>query len=601
MDLTNKIAYMNLSNRHAKTVTVPTDLSRRLLGGRGFAGQLLLQELPPHTDALSPGNVIVVSVGLLDGMLAPGAAFTYLAAKSPLTGFLGMASLGGYFGVELRRAGFDHLVISGKSNRPALILLRDGKITVHDASSVWGRDIPDTQEILRKQFEDDDIQSLCIGPAGEQQIRFAGVATRYESARMQSGMGAVFGSKNLKAIVARGSKDIPIANPVEATQHDQALTTRIQASLPGKGLIDFGQASLEGADEVWFPEETVGTDSCFGCQLHCRRRFVIKSGRQAGTYGQAPGYPETLCWKEATGDSDNQELLSTVRFVDSCGMDTSEAAGLVQWARELTDRGLLDQQHTSGPEIKFTEEGDAIRFLQATLNREGLGAVFADGAARAADKIAQGAQYIREAKGLSCVFLGEALSPWQVLGAATASTGCDLLRYASPYEPCRLTDAALASVLNQPVAFGTIPSGCNDYGTAPQLVRWTQNLGMVLDILGICDLNSVLVNPEAASLADYSKTLLFNNGIQVSTEELWQVAERAINLERMLNIREGYQGRSEQFVNCCVGKAMAADAITADGLQYDAALSRYYSLRGWDANGVPRVETLQKLGLSLGR
>jgi aldehyde:ferredoxin oxidoreductase len=524
VDLSSKIAYINLSNRQTKTVAVPQDLSRRFLGGRGIGGRLLADQLKTHVDALSPDNVIVVSVGLLDGMLCPGAAFSYVMSKSPLDGGLALGAIGGFFGAELRRAGFDHLVITGKASQPALILIRENKVRVFDASAVWGKEIPDAQEILRKQFEDDDLQTICIGPAGENLVKIAGVSTRYESMRVQSGIGAVFGSKNLKAIVAKGTHPIRIADPAAALECDSSITGALAASETAKGLQELGSSFLSTRSDDSFAEEKVGNDACLGCQVHCRRRFVIKRGPHAGAYGQIPAYPEDQAWKLVMGERDPEGLLYAAHVVDSTGLDTLETAALAL--------------------------------------RSDIG----DDVAAFARRVARGELKVNEPGACAVLFDG-ALSQWQSLGMATANCGCDLLRFTAAYDPRRLPGPVLSGLLNKTVPFaGNLAA---DSDSSPDQARWVQNYGMVLDIMGICDYNSALIDPLHPGLEEFSRALKLNAGIEASPQELWTAAERAYAAERQFNLREGASNNS--------GK---------QGIQ---GLARYYELRGWDVQGQPRI------------
>ncbi len=226
MATNGKTGYINLSTGEVKTEILTPEIKRKYLGGRGIDIHLLMTRLKAGTEPLSPDSVVTISTGLLTGTLASTSGRTHIAAKSPTTGFLGGANIGGFFAPELRRAGFDHLVITGKARKPVFIFIDGGKIFIKDAAFTWGQTTADTQEMLRKELEDDDIQTICIGPAGENLVRFASVMTRHQSGTGRDGMGAVFGSKNLKAVVARGKGGIHIANPEEALSYDHQMVRK---------------------------------------------------------------------------------------------------------------------------------------------------------------------------------------------------------------------------------------------------------------------------------------------------------------------------------------------------------------------------------------
>jgi len=182
MALSRKIAYINLTNGEIKIASIPLELRKKYIGGRGLDIYLLYNHLPKGVDPFSPENVVLVSAGLLRGTLASASARTHLMSKSPITGYLASTNMGGFFAPELRWAGFDHLLIKGKAPKPSYLFINNGKVEIRDASSIWGETVQETQEILRKELRDDDIQTLCIGPAGERLVRFANVMTRHKNA-----------------------------------------------------------------------------------------------------------------------------------------------------------------------------------------------------------------------------------------------------------------------------------------------------------------------------------------------------------------------------------------------------------------------------------
>ena len=235
-----KIAYIDLSTGEIEKAPIPEKMRRMYLGGRGIDAYLLYNHIPPGIDALSPENALVVSGGLLGGTLAPSSGRCNLGAKSPLTNLLGGSNMGGFFAPELRFAGFDHLVIKGKAEKPVYLWIHDGEIEIRDAAHLWGKDTGETPAIIRRDHQDEDIKAMSIGVAGENLVRFANVLSGLKNAGGRTGMGCVMGSKNLKAIAVRGTQDLPISYPEEALEYLAKLTQMIRDNIVFQDLSVMG-------------------------------------------------------------------------------------------------------------------------------------------------------------------------------------------------------------------------------------------------------------------------------------------------------------------------------------------------------------------------
>jgi aldehyde:ferredoxin oxidoreductase len=600
--LTTRIGYVDLSTGKVRAEPITPDDRRRFLGGRGFNIKLLLDSsINKAAVPLSPENVIVVSTGLLAGMLAPGANRTIIGSKSPLSGCLAGANIGGFFAPELRQAGFEHLVVSGKARKPSFILIQDGKIRIRDASSLWGHTVQDTQEILRKEIEDDEVQMLCIGPAGERQVNFASVATRDMIENGQSGMGAVFGSKNLKAIVARGHGGIPIACAKDALRFDREVQDGIASSGLGCQMLTSGVSSLEGRDEDIFKDHTTGWDGCFGCQLHCRRRYAIARGEHAGAFGSGPAYLSTQAWSDVLGEDRPETILYADHLTNSYGLDALETAGVIAWAIRLYEEGIITSEDTDGIQLQRGDASSVEGLIAMMAKREGLGDLLAAGSAKAADKIGKAsALYLRETAGLSSAFGAGEPTPWQGLGVSTSNRGLDTLRFRPASDPCRLPETVMEETMNKPVPYtGVLSSNPWDYSSAPWLVRWTETSGMAVDMLGICDFQSVLFGPELPGFDEFSEMVRLNAGLDISSKDIWQAAERALNAERLFNISQGYDPRREHLRNWHPGRAKLDYDFgpVLDEGEFDLALAHYYRMLGWDVYGVPRAQDLKGPGV----
>jgi aldehyde:ferredoxin oxidoreductase len=275
--------------------------------------------------------VLTVSAGLLTGTLASASARGHLGAKSPLTGFIGSSSIGGFFAPELRWAGFDHLVIKGKAEGPIYLWIHDGEIEVRDASHLWGADVPTTQELIREELGDPEIQALCIGVAGENLVRFANVMTGIKDTAGRTGMGAVMGSKNLKAIAVRGTKDLTIRFPEEALAYNAKLIEHITSTKFGRIMQKWGTMFIYAATNTaglvrvrnfqlnqqvggnieceHIEEYSVGTAGCYGCAIHCRHKYRLRDG----TYGEGPEYTSQGAFGMEVGCNDFETILIGIR------------------------------------------------------------------------------------------------------------------------------------------------------------------------------------------------------------------------------------------------------------------------------------------------
>jgi aldehyde:ferredoxin oxidoreductase len=602
MALNRKVAYIDLSSGEIDTASIPIDIRKKYIGGRGLDSYFLYNHLKKNSEPLGPDNVVVVSAGLLGGMVAPASSRTHLTSKSPLTGYLGSANMGGFFAPELRFAGFDHLVIKGKSPKPAYIFINNGRVEIRDASCIWGKTAPDTQENLRKELGDEDIQIICIGPAGEKLVGFASVVTRYQNESGRTGMGAVFGSKNLKAIVARGTKAIEVEFPREALEYDKEIIRSICSSDLGKKMQRWGiaflydQTSSSGsARKAIHAAENIdkysfGMDGCFGCQLHCRHRYIIREGPYTGVFAQGPGYGSQRAWGSAVGCRSMNTILAGNYLANAYGLDILETGSLISWAIELFEIGILTEQDTGGLKLGFGNDGAVIEMIHQIGRREGLGDILAEGGVSAAQKLGKGSgKYLRRAKGLSNLFLDETPTPRQLLAIATATSASDHPRSRPALDLYSLSESELKSIYGKPYAYkGPLPSDS-------WRVFWHELCSMATDMLGICEFNTVFLGPGAPSFEEFSKLIYLNTGLKLSPGEIWDCAKRAYTLERLFNLREGYTGGDDSLEDSYFSETNSSGVFNRQ--TFRTMLDEYYRTYGWDMNGVPTPETLKGLGL----
>jgi len=628
MALDKKIAYINLTTGEIETKPIPLRMRELYLGSRGLDAYLLYNHLKPGVDALGPDNVAIVSAGLLVGTLASATSRTHVCGKSPLTNYFGSCNMGGFFGPEMRWSGFDHLVITGKAAKPVYLWIHNGEIEIRDAGNVWGKIVSEAQEAIREELGDRDIKVLTIGPGGENLVRFANVMTGLKNAGGRTGMGAVLGSKNLKAVAVRGTMDIKIAHPMEALDYNRRFITQITSAKVNQtqGRIGtpfiFGATNAQGmvnthnmllnqleyADNVEaeaFDEYAIGMASCFGCGVHCRAKFIIPEGRYAGVYDEGPEYTHQVAYGSMTGCRDTVAVLEGTHLTNMYGIDVLDTGSMIAWAMELYEEGILTDKDTDGLELRFGNHEAALEMTHRIARREGLGDILAEGPLRAAEKIGRdSARHLVHVKGMGHMNSDERPAPALALNIATASRGDDHLRSRPAIDLYHLPEPVLRKIYGQPVPYdGPLSSDYEDYEGKSWEVFWQEQTFMAVDCLGICKYHTTFLGATLPNYEEWSKVLYYNTGLEMSPLDIWTVAERANNMERLFNIREGLTRAEDWLVDRYfdLPTKLGIPSIrgkTIDREKLRKMIDEFYQHHGWDENGVPTAETLKRLGIA---
>ncbi|HKK90937.1 MAG TPA: aldehyde ferredoxin oxidoreductase family protein [Desulfobacteraceae bacterium] len=627
MPLNRRIAYIDLTRGEITTETISEKMRRLYLGGRGLDMYLLYNHVPEGADPLGPDNAAIVSAGLLVGTLASASSRTHVAAKSPLTGYVGSANIGGFFGPEMRLAGFDHLVIKGKAPSPVYLYVNNGIIDIRDASELWGQDTHTTQTMIQEAFSDPDIKSLCIGEAGENQVRYACVMTSLKNAAGRTGIGAVWGSKNLKAISARGSMDIELAHPMEALEYnkeiiDQVVSAKVSKTMQklgtpfiwgvtnSTGLVrtrNFQSNQLTHADDIEpesIEEDLVGTAGCFGCQVHCRGKYIIKEGEYKGTYDEGPEYTSIGAFGAEVGCRSKNTVLVGNHLVNHYGMDNLETGSMISWAMELYEKGILTKKETNGVDLTWGNDEAVIQMIHMIARREGLGDILAKGPLRAAAAIGgDSLKYQIHVKGMSNLHSDERPTPALALNVAVSSRGSDHLRGRPAIDLYHLPEAFLRKRYSNPVAYdGPLTSDFRDYEGKPWQVIWQEICYEAVDCLGICKYHTVFLGPNMPAFDEWARLIYLNTGLSFTAREIWDVGDRAYTMERLFNIREGLDRSQDDLVDRYFDEPvpMGLPVIRGrciDREKFAGMLDEYYQRHGWDDKGVPTRETLERLSL----
>jgi aldehyde:ferredoxin oxidoreductase len=559
-------------------------------------------------------------------------------AKSPLTGLLGSANMGGFFAPEMAWAGFHHLVITGKAESPVYLFIHNNTVEIRDAGHLWGRMTTDTQWAIREELGDEEVKSCVIGPAGENLVRYANVMTGIKNAAGRTGMGCVMGSKNLKAVAARGTLDIKIARPVEALEYNKRFIDQITSAKVNQTQGTLGTPFIWGATNSWGglrtrnfqynqceyaddiePErldeiatETIGPHhmtGCFGCQVHCRAQYKIPSGPYAGKYDEGPEYTSQGAFGSLPDCTNAVTVLTGNHLVNQYGVDNLEIGSIIAWALELREKGILTDKQTDGLDLRFGNDETVLEMVHRICLRKGwLGDTLADGGIPAAEKIGDKAfDYLIQVKGMNNLHSDERGTPALALNIATASRGSDHLRSRPAIDLYHLPEPVLRKIYGNPVPYdGPLSSEHTSYDGKAWQVFWQENCYMAVDCLGICKYHTVFLGATLPNFEDWPKVLYLNTGLELTPSDIWTIAERCNMIERLFNLREGLTRNDlkkgdmlnhRYFDEPCRRGAPDVVGRKIDREKFKQMIDEFYMHKGLDENGVPKPETLQRLGL----
>ena len=593
---------------------------RTFMGGSAMASYFLLTEMGKGVDPLGPDNVLVLTVSVLTGAPLPGANRYTLAAKSPLSDGFGEAEAGGFFSVQLKKAGFDAIVIKGKAPKPVYLWIKDGEVEIRDATHLWGYDSGYTQHKIREELDDNKIMVVCIGQAGENQVRYASVVHGQGHTNGRSGMGAVLGSKNLKAIAARGKGVVEfhdkqklkeLATFFAKNMNDHPVCAILKhggtlgwdmEDLNADGVLptkNFRGGSFDQVEEVTFDQmqQTVssGRYTCYACPIQCKQ--VCSGGKYDidPIYG-GPEYETSGAFGPNMLVDDIEVIAKANELCNKYTLDTIDTGMSIAFAMECFENGIITQEDTDGIELRFGNGDAALSMIHKIAHREGFGAVLAEGSHRAAKRIGKGAERfaltvkkqglpMHEPRGKNNMALAYATSP----------TGADHLEAAHdmPFEEGRW-----AVPDQHPIG---ILKGVPARDLSPYKARWfvqNQHVYSLLNTLSMCfftvgparlyRLNQIVDMIEGAT------------GWETSLYELMQTGERTTTLARMVNVREGID-RKDDVLPDRFFEPLETGPLTGvklDRDQFERALDYYYEMMGWDiVTGRPREARLYQLNI----
>jgi aldehyde:ferredoxin oxidoreductase len=612
-----KILKVDLSSRRVEVESRDDAFFRRYLGGRALVAFYLLNEMVAEVDPLGPENLMVFAPGVLTGSGVSGHGRNGIGAKSPLTGALGSSEVGGFWGAELKRAGFDAIVVRGQASSPVYLWVKDGQAELREAEHLWGLTIGECEDALREELGDKGVRTALIGPAGENLVRYAAVANDRNRFAGRAGLGAVMGSKRLKGIAVRsapGQNQMQLADPTGVREvgrwmgsnldlvaglHDSGTAGGLKSLSDGGGLPTWnfqaghfhGDVKING--EVMRDTILIERDTCAACAVRCKR--VVEVGEP---YHVDPSYggPEYESAAALGSDTGVDDLLVVAKANELCavyGLDTISTGASIAFAMECFENGLLTEADTGGLALRWGDGELVLRLIEQISRREGLGDLLAEGVARMAEQIGQGAEaFALHVKGQELPMHEPRIKHALGVGYALSPTGADHVH--------NIHDTMYSGE-------GRALDNLRAYNTELRPVEAT--------VLNEDKLRLYFHHVNEAHFWDCAVMCLFLpytpqqlvgllnavTGWDADLEELQIIGQRSITLSRIFNLREGFVAADDSLPRRFFEPFLKGEARTAlplDEAAFEWAKGHYYQMMGWNGEtGVPTHEALERLDI----
>ena len=606
---TNRFLVIDLSCESVDIIVVPEELKQAYIGGKGFGAKLLSETVPPGTDPLGPDNHLMFMTGPLTGTLAP-AMRGCVVTKSPLTGIFLDSYFGGSFSPEIKYAGYDGIVIKGAAKKPSYIWIDDDRVEIRDAKGLWGTDALASNRLIKEELGDESIKIAGIGQAGENLVGYALICCEFNRQAGRGGAGAVMGSKNLKAVAVRGTHPISVHDP---EKFKQACETAFQELAQSPDVASFREVGTAGSVE--FANETgllphknyqngtfskaselgdkgqskhlwLGSNACMGCPIHCSKIGAVRTGRYKGIVTDIVEYESAGLMGSNLDISDVRAVAHLVKLCDCYGMDSMSTGGVIGFAMEACEKGMIDSPDSI--EIKFGSVEAAEYLIHAIAQRrEGLGDLLSRGVQSAAQKIGKKAEAIAvHTKGLETPAWGpRGVSGMGLAYMTTDRGGCHQRGFPAGYE----LEGEWEGKKIDPLS----PEG------KASMVIDLQNYSAGTDTLVKCDFGSYGI-----SASTYAALFFAATGRQVTRETFMETGERIWNLTRLFNLAEGMDASKDTLPRRFVEEPLPdgpakGHRITKKDMAY--MKQEYYKIRGWDTHGVPLDKTLKELRIEYGK
>ena len=608
LGMNGRILRINLTDKSGTIEKLQEDIIKNYLGGAGIAMRMFYEEVPPEVQPFDPENKLIFMIGPLTGLL-PSTTRHAIVGKSPLTNILGESYSGGYWGYELRKAGLDGIIIEGKADQPVFIWINNGKIEVKDAADIWELDAIETQAKLQEKLGDTKIRVACIGQAGINLVKYACIMNERNAAG-RCGLGAVMGSKNLKAIAVRGTSNPKelIADKERFKELVQQATKAISENIFTTSI--FGAVGTTGNTEVmaatgdvphrywnvgaWSGDKNfkgrlwkkliAAHEACYFCSVKCKKVCELKDDAgQVLFHGPGPEYETTAGFGPLLL---NDDFLTVLRANDLCnryGLDTISCSETIGFAMECWERGILTEQETDGLRLDWGLKESILQLIEKIALRQGIGNILAEGVKRAASILGRNAEsFALTVKGLEIAHHDPRAYHSMSLAYAVGTHGHN--------------DAftILLSTLARPdLGFPEpIPRHSKDPELNAKAQKVMQDIAEVVNSLTMCHFVEGVIPWEVLL-----KSLNAIMGLNFTQEELFAVGERIFNLKRMYGVRCGISKKDDVLPNRFIKEPLRDGGSAGKTPDFERILGAYYQLRGWSAEGIPTDETIRRLDL----
>jgi aldehyde:ferredoxin oxidoreductase len=610
-DFTAEILRVNLNTEKISFETLEETFYRRYFGGRGLISYILLKEVETGIDPLGPKNKLIFACGPVTGAPISGSGRNSVGAKSPLTGAYGEAEAGGYWGSELKRAGFDAIILEGKASSPTYLWIKDKKVEIRDASHLWGLEIRKSQEKIRKDLEDNKVRVSQIGPGGEKQVRYGCVINDLNHVAGRCGMGAVMGSKNLKAVAVKGNTKVPVRKPERLRKLAHWMVKNVNNlahSLHTYGtgdamdlFVETGNLPIRNFRDGDFPEVDkisaqavkknvrVNMGTCFACAVACKKEVKVTEQWNVDPEYGGPEYETLAALGSNCGVSDLRAICKANELCQRYSIDTISTGVTISFAMECFEQGLLTKEDTGDIDLSFGNAESMVRMVEMIGKKHGLGALLAEGSKRVAEHIGNGAErFAVHIKGQEVPMHDPRLKRGEALGYAISPTGADHVHnihdtFLYPHLPKKYN--SLGVLEHVPV---------EDFG--PKKVRLYKYVGQwrtLNNFLVMC-----LFTPwNVRQKVDIVRSV---TGWNTTAFELMKVVERGNTLTRIFNNREGFTQKDDwlppRFFKPRASGALNKTSVNPKDLQKAKLL--YYDMMGWTEQGFPKQSTLEELEIA---
>jgi aldehyde:ferredoxin oxidoreductase len=604
---------VNLSDGTIRVSHLSEELVQKFLVGRGLNGWLLYHSVGPSVAPLEPKSLLILSCGLLTGTGAPACSRLHVSAKSPLTGILGSSDVGGGFAAGLYASGFQCILIRGRARRPAVLYIHRGVVDIVDATRLWGRDTWETTVQLKRDLGGPCVHIIAIGPGGENLVPFACIMAGRDHAAGRTGMGAVMGSKNLKAIAVQGEERSPTVEPVAR----QAVRTYVRAmkvspfyqtvSTYGgsgdirwaheKGILatrNYRAVQFGGVDQIdgdAFQKHVTRFKSCPRCPVHCKADIFVNSGEFKGLEGTRPEFETIIALGSKCGLGHTEALLCVSDLCSRLGIDSISTGGVIAFAMDLYDRGILTEAMSDGLELDWGNHRTMRRLIHQIAARKGLGALLSQGVAKAAQIIGRGAQrFAYHTKGLELTGYDPRALMGTALSYAVSARGGDFTNVYPSAEYRWSPDKAMEELGTREAVDPVSPEG------KAVLVRRAMIVSAVLDALGLCKIASLTLMEgfDLNKEAGLTKAL---TGWDIDREALFRIGDRIVTVERLFNLRSGAGPGDDTIPPRFVEEPIRRGPTEGQRVVLEPMVKDFYQAMGWDKAGYPSEKKLRDLDL----